>query len=82
MPEMSGAELLAQVRVRWPHVTRLWLTGYADVSSTIAAINDGQIHRYLTKPWQDSEILLTVKEAFDRMARRAGPRGVHRSLDA
>jgi response regulator RpfG family c-di-GMP phosphodiesterase len=66
MPAMSGAELLQQVRSQWPTITRILLTGYADMSSTIAAINEGQIHRYITKPWNDSEILVTVKDAFDR----------------
>lgn len=66
MPMMTGAELLLQVRSRWPEVTRLLLTGYADIDSTISAINDGQIHRYISKPWKDSEILDTVKDAFER----------------
>lgn len=68
MPMMTGAELLSQVRTRWPDVTRLLLTGYADIDSTISAINDGQIHRYIAKPWKDSEILGTVAEAFERKA--------------
>lgn len=66
MPGMSGAELMQTARQRWPHITRLLLTGHADVSATIAAINDGQVHRYLTKPWSDAELLLTIKEAFER----------------
>lgn len=68
MPMMSGAELLSQVRTRWPDITRLLLTGYADIDSTISAINEGQIHRYIAKPWKDSEILGTVAEAFERKA--------------
>lgn len=71
MPLMTGAELLQQVRSRWPHVTRLLLTGYADMASTIAAINEGQIHRYITKPWNDDEILMLVKDAFERQALQA-----------
>lgn len=66
MPAMSGAELMQVVRTRWPHITRLLLTGHSDVSATIAAINEGQVHRYLTKPWSDAELLLTIKEAFER----------------
>lgn len=66
MPMMDGAQLLEQVKDRWPHIVRLLLTGYADVTSTIAAINKGQIHRYMNKPWNDDEVLLIVKEAFDR----------------
>ncbi len=45
MPEMDGAHFLEQVRIRQPQAIRVLLTGYADVSSTIAAINRGEIHR-------------------------------------
>lgn len=65
MPVMSGADLMQKIRSRWPTVTRLLLTGHSDVNATIAAINEGQVHRYLTKPWNDAELLLTVKEAFE-----------------
>jgi len=66
MPEMDGATFLKQVRARWPHTMRILLTGYADVTSTIAAINDGEIYRYIAKPWDDLEIVKTVKEALER----------------
>ncbi len=66
MPEMDGARFLEQVRQRWPQVVRILLTGYADVSSTIAAINRGEIYRYIAKPWDDQEIVLTVREALER----------------
>lgn len=68
MPNMDGAQLLAQVCTRWPHITRLLLTGYADVSSTIAAINLGKIQRYIAKPWNDEEMLMIVRDAFERRA--------------
>ena len=68
MPGMDGAELLEQVRRRWPHITRVLLTGYADVKSTIAAINRGEIYRYINKPWNDDEMLLMVQQAFERHA--------------
>ncbi len=66
MPGMDGAQLLEQVRTRWPAATRMLLTGYADVHSTVAAINHGEVYRYLTKPWNDEELLLAVREAFER----------------
>lgn len=66
MPEMDGARFLEQVRQRWPEVVRILLTGYADVTSTIAAINRGEIYRYIAKPWDDQEIVLTVKDALER----------------
>jgi response regulator RpfG family c-di-GMP phosphodiesterase len=66
MPVMDGARFLEQVRVRWPETTRILLTGYADIESTIAAINQGQIYRYINKPWDDNEIVLIVREALER----------------
>jgi len=66
MPEMDGAHFLEQVRSRWPHIVRILLTGYADVGSTIAAINRGEIYRYVAKPWDDNEIVLTIRDALER----------------
>ncbi|MDP2795456.1 MAG: response regulator [Sulfurisoma sp.] len=65
MPEMDGAQFLEQARARWPHVARILLTGYADIGSTIDAINRGEIYRYISKPWDDNEILLTVRGALE-----------------
>ena len=66
MPEMDGAHFLEQVRIRWPATMRLLLTGYADVSSTIDAINRGEIYRYIAKPWDDADLTLIVRDALDR----------------
>ena len=66
MPQMNGAELLEQVRSRWPDVVRILLTGYSDLDSTIAAINRGEIYRYISKPWDDNDIVLTVRHALER----------------
>lgn len=66
MPEMDGATFLKQVRQRWPQTMRILLTGYADISSTVAAINEGEIYRYIAKPWDDSEIQTVVREALAR----------------
>ena len=66
MPEMDGATFLREVRKRWPDTMRLLLTGYADVTSTVAAINEGEIYRYISKPWDDIEIVKTVREALER----------------
>ncbi|MBI5938512.1 MAG: response regulator [Betaproteobacteria bacterium] len=68
MPEMNGAQFLEQVRARWPDTVRLLLTGYADIGSTIEAINKGQIYRYLSKPWDDNDMLITVRQALERKA--------------
>ena len=66
MPEMDGAAFLEQVRNRHPDTVRLLLTGYADMGSTVAAINRGEIHRYIAKPWDDQDLLLVVREALRR----------------
>ena len=66
MPEMSGAQFLAQVRQRWPDTLRLLLTGYSDIQSIQDAINCGEIYRYITKPWDDDDIRLVVRQALER----------------
>ena len=64
MPEMDGAAFLSTVAKRWPNTVRMLLTGYAEVSSAIEAINQGEISRYLTKPWDDSDIIMCVDQAL------------------
>ncbi|GGW56931.1 HD domain-containing phosphohydrolase [Alishewanella tabrizica] len=64
MPEMTGAELLAQAAVMQPDAYRILMTGYADLSSTISAINIGKIHRYVQKPWDNQELLDIVDEGI------------------
>lgn len=66
MPEMDGATFLKAVRQRWPETVRILLTGYADVTSTVAAINEGEIYRYISKPWDDAEMVNTVRDALAR----------------
>lgn len=66
MPQMDGAQFLAAVAVRWPGTVRILLTGYADINSTIEAINRGQIFRYISKPWEDNDIRLAVQHALER----------------
>ena len=64
MPGMNGTELLEKVRQQWPHTMRLMLTGASDVSGAIEAINQGAIYRYTAKPWNDEELLGTLKSAI------------------
>ncbi len=65
MPGMDGAELLEQAHARWPASIRLLLTGHADTSAAVAAINRGRIFRYLTKPWDDAELRFTVRQGLE-----------------
>jgi response regulator RpfG family c-di-GMP phosphodiesterase len=64
MPNMDGATLLAHIHKLYPTTTRILLTGYADLPTIIKAINEGQIHRYISKPWNDEEMLLTLRQAL------------------
>lgn len=67
MPEMNGAQFLEQVKSRWPDTVRLLLTGYAEISATVDAINKGGIYRYISKPWEDTDMLVLVREALERL---------------
>lgn len=68
MPHMDGVVFLEHVRQRKPDILRLLLTGYADIASITGAINRGEIYRYIAKPWDDTDIILTVQDALDRSA--------------
>lgn len=67
MPGMDGAAFLAETRRRHPEIGRILLTGYADITATIAAINEGAIERYVAKPWNDAELSLAVRDAVERL---------------
>ncbi len=66
MPEMSGAEFLEKAKEKVPQSIRMVLTGYADINAAVDAINLGGIYRYILKPWNDEDLILTVREAVDR----------------
>ncbi|MFI3155622.1 MAG: EAL domain-containing protein [Methylococcaceae bacterium] len=64
MPEMNGVEFLSHVFTQWPETIRMLLTGYADLQSTIDAVNNGRIYNYCNKPWNDEELKLLVRNAL------------------
>ena len=66
MPEMDGSRFLELVREHDEGVARILLTGYADMTATIEAINKGAIHRYMAKPWEDQDLVLVVRDALER----------------
>ena len=65
MPAMTGIELLKQTVAVRPRMVRLILTGYTDIEALVEAINCGHVYRYVTKPWNNDELLLTVKRALE-----------------
>ncbi|MBI2381350.1 MAG: response regulator [Gammaproteobacteria bacterium] len=64
MPEMDGATFLKEVLKSWPDVMRIMLTGYSDLTTTISAINEAKIYRYISKPWEENELRLAVDGAL------------------
>ncbi|MBI1965449.1 MAG: protein kinase [Betaproteobacteria bacterium] len=63
MPEMTGVELLRQVKDAAPGTVRLLLTGYSDLASIVGSINEGEVFRFVSKPWDNQEIQKTMGEA-------------------
>jgi DNA-binding NtrC family response regulator len=68
MPQMTGLELMSQVRLAFPNVVRMLLTGRTSFDSAIEAINHGEVHRYLNKPFEPAELRKLVQEALVRSA--------------
>lgn len=64
MPNMDGATLLSHIRKLYPSTLRILLTGYADVDMMTKAINEGQLYRYLSKPWNDEELVQALRQAL------------------
>ena len=61
MPGLDGAEFLAKVRELAPHTVRIVLTGHGDLKRAIAAVNEGRIFRYLTKPCGRDELVNAIR---------------------
>ncbi|HET6246514.1 MAG TPA: response regulator [Tepidisphaeraceae bacterium] len=66
MPMMTGVELLHRLKTEHPGAMRLIFTGYADIKTVIDAINQGNVFRYITKPWDPEELLGALREAGQR----------------
>jgi len=66
MPEMSGLELLRIVKEKYPHIVRLVLSGYTQITTLLTAINQGEIFKFITKPWKlEEEFKSVLKQAVD-----------------
>ena len=70
MPDMSGLSLLKIVREKYPEVVRMVLSGYTQVTTLLAAINEGQIFKYITKPWRlEEEFIPSIRSALEHYDR-------------
>ncbi len=80
MPIKTGVEFLEEVMKDYPDPVRILLTGYTDIEAVIGAINEGQIFRYITKPWHPDELDSILKEAFEKYELITNNRKLLRSL--
>jgi YesN/AraC family two-component response regulator len=65
MPEVNGSDLLQQIKARHPNIIRLVLSGYADASTILESINEGEVYRFLVKPWNGDELKITLNQCFE-----------------
>lgn len=65
MPGMNGVDFLKQIKESWPATIRIVLSGYADTASVVDAINEGQIYKFIPKPWSDDELKVTIAKALE-----------------
>ena len=66
MPGMMGADFLARSRELAPDAVRMMLTGYSDIETATRAINEGEIYRFISKPWDDEDLKLILRDALNR----------------
>jgi DNA-binding NtrC family response regulator len=77
MPQITGVELLTRLKSRYPQAVRMLFTGFADLESVIAAINQGHVFQFIRKPWQPEELLDAVRQAaaeYDKLEQAASER--------
>ncbi len=66
MPEMGGLDLLKIVKEQYPRIVRMVLSGYTQVTTLLTAINQGEIYKFVTKPWKlEEEFKPSIREAIE-----------------
>jgi len=63
MPEMTGIQFLEKINPEFPDTIRIILTGFSDIGVIIEAINSGRVFRYITKPWDENDLRMTIENA-------------------
>lgn len=66
MPKMNGLEFLSKANEMYPEVSKILLTGYADKENAIRAINEVGLYKYITKPWDNDDLILSIKNGVER----------------
>ena len=80
MPNMTGVEFLEKVLVLYPETMRILLTGYADMTAVVDAINKGKIFHYLSKPWDEDELEMTIKRAHETFLEKQKIKNMNENL--
>ena len=65
MPDTLGTELLEDMVKKYPYQSRILLTGFSDINAVIDAVNKGRIFKYLTKPWDDNELRMSIEAGYE-----------------
>ena len=65
MPEETGTEFLTKMKEKYPRSIRILMTAFSDIDAVIAAINKAEIFRFLSKPWNEADIDMTIKSAME-----------------
>jgi len=66
MPGMSGVEFLRKVKEKYPDTIRIVLSGYSHVDTITSAINEGNVYKFVTKPWVDEDLKITVRRGLEQ----------------
>ncbi len=66
MPGLRGSDVLRVMKDKWPDTIRIMLSGQVDVEAVVRAINEGEAYRFISKPWNEAELLLTVSQAMEK----------------
>ncbi len=81
MPEMTGVEFLEKVLENFPDPMRILLTGYADMTAVVDAVNKGKIFHHVTKPWNEEELELTINRAYAKYLEKAQLKEMNEKLE-
>jgi len=65
MPDVTGVEFLQSIIDDHPNPIRILVTGYSDITAVIDAVNKGQIYRYISKPWDNDDLKITIDKAYE-----------------
>jgi len=80
MPEQTGVEFFEEIRSIYPDSIRILLTGYSDLEAVVAAINKGEVYRYLTKPWTEEDLGNNINQAYEVYDLRASNKQLTKDL--